>query len=342
MPFLTLSDQVPDFSGLRVAVVGDMIVDRYLFGRPSRLSREAPVMILQHVGEEFGAGGAANVARNVWALGARARVLGAVGQDDSGVQLCRVLEKDELRCDELLKIEGWTTPTKTRVMGAEPRRTLQQILRIDREPENGLDEEAIRAICDRVSCLSEDIDALIVSDYGYGVVSEELGKAARAACEAGVVVVLDPRASLTKFKGITAATPNIAELARATGHLVDDFNDHEVLSKAARTVIDKCEMKWLLVTMGNAGMSLFSRELPDLGVFVEASGAEEVIDVSGAGDTAAAAFALSLAAGVSGPEAMRIANAASGIVVMESGAAACGDSRLRAALPSSPMPVECS
>ena len=340
MPFLPISDQVPDFSGLRVAVVGDMIVDRYLYGRPSRLSREAPVMILQHVGEEYGAGGAANVARNVWALGARARVLGAVGQDDAGLQLCRVLEKDELHTDELLKIEGWTTPTKTRVMGAEPRRTQQQILRIDREPENGLDQEAAREICDRVAALVEDIDALIVSDYGYGVVSEELGQAARVACDAGIVVVLDPRSSLTKFKGITAATPNIAELARATGHLVDDLNDPVTLSKAAQTVIDKCELKWLLVTMGNAGMSLFSRELPDSGMFVTASGADEVIDVSGAGDTAAAAFTLSLAAGASGPEAMRIANAASGIVVMESGAVACRDSRLRAAMPKSPLPVE--
>jgi len=331
-------DQVPEFSELRVAVVGDMIVDRYLFGRPSRLSREAPVMILQHVGEEIGAGGAANVARNVWALGARARVLGVVGDDESGNQLLEVLKGSDLRTDELLTVKGWTTPTKTRVLGAEPRRTLQQILRIDHEPENGLNEEAVLSICDRVRSLTDELDVMIVSDYGYGVASEELSRAATDAAAAGMTVILDPRSSLTRFNGITAATPNIAELARSTGHTLEEFNDKEVLAAAAGEVLQSCNLAWLLVTMGNAGMSLFSPELPAAGMFVEASGADEVVDVSGAGDTAAAAFACALAAGASGVGAMRIANAASGVVVMESGTATCGDSRLRAALPGSPIP----
>ncbi len=335
MPVL---DQVPDFSSLRVAVIGDLIADRYLFGRPSRLSREAPVMVLQHVGEEFGAGGAANVARNVWALGARARVVGAVGDDDSGLQLRRVLDENDLRTDELLTVKGWTTPTKTRVLGAEPRRTMQQILRIDREPENGIDEETAFAICDNARSMIEELDVLIVSDYGYGVAGDELSEVAKSAAAAGVTVVLDPRSSLSRFQHITAATPNISELARSTGHTVGDFEDPEVLATAANQVLESCELAWLLVTMGNAGMALFGHEVPKAGLFVEASGSDEVVDVSGAGDTAVAAFACALAAGASGVDAMRIANAASGVVVMESGTATCGDSTLRAALPGSPIP----
>jgi rfaE bifunctional protein kinase chain/domain len=335
---MPLSDQVPDFSGLRVAVVGDLIADHYLYGRPSRLSREAPVMILRHVGEDIGAGGAANVARNLWALGARARVIGAVGDDETGRKLVAVLKASDLRTDEILTVDGRITPTKTRVLGAEPRRTMQQMLRIDREPDGEFDATTKHAISDRVRSVIGEIDALVVSDYGYGTASDELAEIAREASQAGVTVVLDPRESLSYFRGITAITPNLSELARATGHGTDDFDDWATLGKAARSLVEANDLKCLMVTMGNRGMSLFGRELPENGIHVASSGSDEVIDVSGAGDTAAATFSLALAAGMDGSSAMRMANAAAGVVVMESGTAVCTASKLRSALPKSPVP----
>ena len=334
---MPLSDQVPDFSSCRVAVVGDLIADRYLHGRPSRLSREAPVLVLRHQGEEIGAGGASNVALNLWALGARTRLFGALGDDESGDRLMAVLDEGTTRTNGVVRIPGWTTPTKTRVLGAEPRRTPQQILRIDREPDGPPDAATISAVVDGLRSVVDEVDALFVSDYGYGLVGEEVGEVAREMAAAGKVVVLDPRDSLPHFRGITAVSPNLKELARATGHVADDFDDLDVLTKAARSIVDEHDIGWLLVTMGNRGMSLFGREL-DGGVFVEASGSDTVIDVSGAGDTAAATFLLALAAGVDGPTSMRMANAAAGVVVMESGTALCTDSKLRSALPDSPVP----
>lgn len=335
---MSIADQVPDFSGLRVAVVGDLIADHYVYGRPSRLSREAPVMILRHAGEDVGAGGAANVALNLWALGARTRLLGAVGRDEFGGRLVEVIEGRDLRTGDVLAVEGWTTPTKTRILGAEPRRTLQQMLRIDREPDRPLAAEVRAALCDRLHALLPEIDALVVSDYGYGAVGEELAALAREASGRGVVTVLDPRDCLRRFGGITAATPNLAELARAAGRTVEELEDPQVLGDAAREVVQQSGLAALLVTMGNRGMALFGAELPAGGLAVEASGSDEVIDVSGAGDTAAAAFTLALAAGVPAADAMRMANAAAGVVVMESGTAVCTVSKLRKALPGAPLP----
>jgi rfaE bifunctional protein kinase chain/domain len=335
---MSLSDQVPDFSGVRVAVVGDLIIDHYLHGRPSRLSHEAPVIILQHVDEEFGVGGSGNVALNIHALGGRTRLVGAIGSHEAGAQLMEELERRDMRTGAILTAEGWTTPTKMRVLGAERQRTMQQMLRIDRDPDEPLDDSARAGICDNVRGLLGEIDALCISDYGYGTVGPELTEVAAEATQNGVVTVLDPRASLTYARGLTAIAPNLAELARATGHAVDDFEDPQTLAGAGRAVLEEKELKWLLVTMGNRGMGLFGRELPATGVFVEASGPDEIIDVSGAGDTAIATFTLALATGVSGPDAMRMANAAAGVVVMESGTALCTASKLRTALPEAPVP----
>lgn len=340
MQAMSLANQVPDFSALRVAVVGDLIADHYLQGRPSRLSREAPVMILQFVSEEIGGGGAANMALNLWALGARTRLIGAVGHDASSKGLLEVLSASGLATEDLLQVEGWITPTKTRVLGAEPRRTTQQMLRIDREPEAPLDDESVATICERVRSLKGEVDVLLISDYGYGTVGSPLAEAALELQRSGISVVLDPRHSMRQFAGITAMTPNLSELARCVGKRTEELEDPDAFREAAQTLLEDRDLRYLMVTMGNRGMTLFDREEYKRGVHVGSSGSEEVIDVSGAGDTAAATFALALATGVDGASAMRMANASAGVVVMESGTAVCGASKLRAALPKAPMPVE--
>jgi rfaE bifunctional protein kinase chain/domain len=330
---------VPDFTALRVAVVGDLIVDRYVFARPTRLSREAPVIVMRHAGEELGAGGAANVARNLWSLGARTMLLGAVARDAGGRDLLRLLGDDQIDVDAVQTLAEWTTPTKTRILGAEPGRTMHQVLRIDREPEAPIGADVRATIAADVRSLAGRVDALLVSDYGYGVVDEGVAAAAREVRDAGGVVVLDPRNGFDSMRGATAFTPNLAELANATGRRHEEMMDFPTVVTAAGELLDRSEPELLLVTMGNRGMALFSRDHRE-GVTIRPSGSESVVDVSGAGDTAAAAFTLALAAGLEGPRAMRLANTAAGSVVMEHGTAVCSLSKLRSDLPTAPQPSQ--
>jgi len=325
---------VPDFSRLRVVVVGDLVADHYLYGEPTRLSREAPVMVLAHRREELGAGGAANAARNLRSLGAEVSVLGVVGRDRNGRELLALLEREGIDVEAVETLPEWATPTKTRVLGAEPGRTPQQVLRIDREPAGVPPIEVRARLAARLA--ASELDAVLLSDYGYGLLSDELGVAARTLAAQGTVVVLDPRKSFDAFRELGAMTPNLGELALAARVLPEELETPAGLERAARALLARCAPEFLLVTLGNRGMCLFSRagEAP---LSVAAAGAEAV-DVSGAGDTAAAAFTLALAAGLDGASALRLANAAAGVVVMEPGAAACRLDRLRSALPLAPLP----
>jgi len=327
---------VPDFSALRVAVVGDLVADHYLFGEPTRLSREAPVMVLRHRGEELGAGGAANAARNLRSLGARVLALGVVARDRNGRELLELLERDGIDVSGVETSADWVTPTKTRILGAEPGRTRQHVLRIDREPE-GAPPAAVRVrLATRLVELEDHVDAVLLSDYGYGLLGEELAEAARASKAAGAVVVLDPRRLFEPFHGLSAITPNLGELARAARRAPEELASGAELARAARVVLGELGPEHLLVTLGNRGMQLFQRAEP-APLSVPAAGSE-ALDVSGAGDTAAAAFTLALAAGLDGARALRLANAAASVVVMEHGAAACALDKLRSALANAPLP----
>jgi rfaE bifunctional protein kinase chain/domain len=208
---------VPEFSGLRVAVAGDLICDHYVVAEPRGLSREAPVMVLRHRSESVGAGGAANVARNLRALGATTLCVGALGRDARGREVIERLEAEGVDVAAVRTEPGWSTPTKTRVLAAEPRRWPQQVLRIDREPEGPLGAAARARLADDVRALGGRIDALVVSDYGYGAVGDELAQAAAELAGQGVVVVLDPRRRATGFGALTALTPNLGEVAGLCG-----------------------------------------------------------------------------------------------------------------------------
>lgn len=330
---------VPDFSRLSVLVVGDLIADHSVHAEPRRLSREAPVMVLRHVSESIGAGGAANVARNLRALASRVLVLGVIGRDASGREVKRLLEVEQVDVSGIVSVPSYTTPTKMRVLAAEPRRSLQQVLRIDREPSEPAPATLRAEIAEKLARLGREVDAVLVSDYEYGLVGSEIAAAASDLARAGTVVVLDPRRSLDGFHGLTAITPNIEELARFTHTLAEELDDVVALRRAARDMCERADARHVLVTRGNLGMALFGAKLPDEGIAVEASGTDEITDVCGAGDTAAAVFTLSLAAGLAAQDAMVLANAASGVVVMESGAAVCRVSQLHAALASAPRPV---
>lgn len=337
--------RVPDFSSLSVLVVGDLIADHWLYASPRRLSREAPVMVLRHERERMGAGGAANVARNLRSLGAEVSVLGAIGKDANGRELLTLLEDEGIDTSGVELVPGAITPTKTRVLAAEPRRSLQQILRIDRDPVAPLAPEIRARVAARAFALGQHADAVVVSDYEYGCASREVGAAASELATNGRIVVLDPRTAIDGFEGLTALTPNVGEvahLARGAAFVPEGLDDPMALRTAARELLERAGCRYLLVTRGNLGMALFGREadgIPDEGVAVEASGSGEVTDVCGAGDTAASVFALALAAGAKPADAMVLANAASGVVVMEHGAAVCRPPQLAEALVSAPPAV---
>ncbi len=326
-----------DFSHLKVAVAGDLLVDHDLYAEPRRLSREAPVMVLRHVRDHLGAGGAANVARNLRALGCQVGVFGVVGRDDAGSRLLELLERESIATSGVLAIDGYVTPTKTRVLAAEPRRDAQQILRIDREPVRAVEGTDRATVASALRAAAGSLHAVVLSDYGYGLVGGEIGDVARAIAAAGGVAVLDPRAAVGDLGGLTAMTPNLEELARCTGLRPEDLDGRAALAAAARTLLRLAGCRYVLVTRDSLGMALFGAGLPAQGTFVAASGTERISDVRGAGDTAAAVFALALAAGRSAPDAMVLANAAAGVVVLEHGAAVCGVDELDGALDGAPM-----
>jgi rfaE bifunctional protein kinase chain/domain len=333
------TSRLADFSKLHVAVVGDLIADHYIYAEPRRLSREAPVIVLRHAGERIGAGGAANVARNLRALGSGVCVLGVVGRDEQGAELLRLLGEESVGTSGVRRLDRYQTPTKTRVLAAEPRRNLQQVLRIDREPDRTIEPPVRAAIAGELAAIGGGIDALIVSDYEYGLCDAEIGFAAGELSRAGKVVVLDPRREVNHFSGLTALTPNVDELAGFTNTAPDRLGDRWELANAAKALLDSSGSRLVLVTRGNLGMALFGEGLPPEGVVVEAWGTNAITDVCGAGDTAAAVFALALAAGYPAVEAMYVANAASGVVVLEHGAAVCTIDALDKALATAPAPV---
>jgi D-glycero-beta-D-manno-heptose-7-phosphate kinase len=328
-----------DFSKLRVAVVGDLIADHYIYAEPRRLSREAPVIVLRHACERIGAGGAANVARNLRALGCGVRILGIVGRDHQGGELLRLLRAELIETSGVRVLDGYQTPTKTRVLAAEPRRNLQQVLRIDREPGRAIGTPVRDTIARELISMADVVDAVVVSDYEYGLSDAEIGVAAGTLSRAGKVVVLDPRREVHHFRGLTALTPNVDELARLTNTAPDQLHGQRELGNAARALLSSVGCRFLLVTRGNLGMALFGAGLPEGGIAVEAFGTDAIVDVCGAGDTAAAVFTLALAAGHPAPEAMHLANVASGVVVLEHGTAVCTVDALQLALAGASTPV---
>ena len=322
-----------------MAVFGDAICDKWLFAEPRRLSREAPVMVLSHKEERLGAGGAANVARNLVALGAEVSWIGAVGADVSGREILRLIEEEGVDTSSVRLVPEWTTPTKTRVLAAEPRRHPQQIMRIDKEPETPLPDEVRGALAASLAERGSSFDAVLFSDYEYGALGKEAAEAGRALAAGGTPVVLDPRRTAHTFHGFTAWTPNVGKLSLLAGVQEAELADGSLLAKTALALLEESGCRWLLVTRGNQGMALFGEGLPEGGAAVEASGRGDVTDVCGAGDTAASVFTLGLAAGVDPAEVMAMANAAAGVVVRERGAAVCTSIELEEALLAAMAPV---
>jgi len=312
---------VDAFSARRVLIAGDLIADEFIYGEVARVSREAPVLILKYDATELVAGGAGNAANNVAALGGRARLAGVAGQDPEGRRLLASFPRGVDRTP-VIRSRDYKTPVKTRILAGGVHSPKQQVVRIDREPGWPLEDGAGAMLIKKIGPLVADCDAVILSDYGSGLVTPSLADAVRRAVSSRqrrrpVRVLVDSRYRLLDYHNLTACTPNQSEVEQALGIRIDD--DAAVLERAGRLLLRKTGMAAVLITRGSHGMALFERKQPTslLPIF----GSDEVADVTGAGDTVIATFALALAAGGSFYEAARLANYAGGLVVMKRGTA---------------------
>jgi len=311
-----------------VVVVGDLLVDEYLFGRPARISREAPVLILRFTERELSLGGAANAVNNVHALGARVIPIGVVGRDAAGEELRALLGTAGIPTDGIVVEPGRRTPVKTRIMAGGYQATRQQVVRVDREPSGEPQPTTEDALIARLTAVAERADAVIISDYGYGTVTPRVLEALRAvARRTDAVVTVDSRYDLPRFTGLTAATPNEAELEALAGVPADDERGVE---KAGRQLLERLDARLLLITRGSRGLALLEREGGS--TFIPIHGTDEIADVTGAGDTVISAFTVALAAGAAPVEAATLANVAGGIVVMKRGTATVSAAELAQAL----------
>ena len=312
-----LSAILSRFHKTRVVIVGDLIADEYLYGKPARISREAPVLILRFTGRQVKLGGAANAAHNVHALGAMASAVGVLGSDHAGDEVVQLFHEAGIRTDGILRVPDRLTPVKTRLMAGGHESTRHQIVRLDREPEPGMPPDVETQIVERLKALGRDAQAFLVSDYGYGTVSARVYEAVLASSrENGAIVAVDSRYDLPRFRGATAATPNEPEVEALVG---EELDDERSIEKAGRAVLEWLDARFLLVTRGNRGMALLEREGPV--TFMPIHGTDEIADVTGAGDTVISAFTVGLAAGAAPSEAAWLANVAGGVVVMKRGTA---------------------
>ena len=308
--------RLADLSAARLLIVGDVMLDRYWFGDVTRISPEAPVPIVKIERSEERPGGAANVARNVAALGAQVGLLSVVGDDEAGRSLLRLLEASGVAVN--LHVDpAISTTVKLRVIGRQ-----QQLLRIDFETSPS--HEVLRAKLLEFATRLGDCDAVILSDYGKGGLTH-IGEMIRLARDAGKHVLVDPKGDdFSKYAGATVVTPNRAELRAVVGR----WQDPEELARKAEALRAGLGLDGLLVTRSEEGMSLFHAG----GALHERAVAREVFDVSGAGDTVIATLAVMLAGGAGWEEAVHVANVAAGLVVGRFGTAVVGRDELAAAL----------
>ncbi len=318
-----LESLLDGFGRVRLLVLGDLVLDEYLWGDVDRVSPEAPVPVVHVRDESVVLGGAANVARNAVALGGEVALCSVLGDDAAGRRVADLLKDLGVDSGPLISVPGRPTTRKTRIIARS-----QQVVRFDRETLEPLDPAMGRRLLEALERALPSVDGLVVEDYGKGVLSRRIATAAmRGASEVGVPVVVDPKVAVAPYRGAALLKPNLREAESLAGVSIRGPED---LERAAQRLRRKIGGGAVVVTRGGDGMTIFEgdgagRDVPTV--------AREVFDVQGAGDTTIAALALALRAGGSLPEAAVIANAAAGVVVGKVGTATASRDDVRAALP---------
>ncbi|HEV8582618.1 MAG TPA: PfkB family carbohydrate kinase [Thermoanaerobaculia bacterium] len=326
---------VDAMAGRPVAILADLVADVFVTGTPKRISREAPVLILSYQGEKLTPGGGANAIANVAALGGRPLPLGIIGDDSHGRGLLAELEARGVETAGIVVRPGYRTPTKVRILGGAKHAIKQQIVRYDIEETLVLTEAERGRFCALLKEWAGEARVAILSDYGYGAVEPAMLSRVRTALGEEATLVADSRFRLGEFAGLDGATPNEEEAEALLGSSIND--DPARLEHAGRRLRERLEARFLLITRGSRGMSLFH---PAVSAHLPVSGTDQVADVTGAGDTVIGTFALALAAGAVPLEAALLANYAGGVVVMKMGTATCSPEELRRAIETDPRPLE--
>src|SRR5215470_13065901 len=309
-----LIDIIRRFADQKIVIIGDAIADRFVHGSISRISREAPVFILQHQHTETLPGGAANCAMNLVALGAKVSLISVTGNDEAGNELRAKLENAGVNIDGVIASDKIQTTTKVRILAGHSHSSKQQVIRIDYEGVSLNDGDVRSALLNKLQQATKTANALVISDYNYGVVDAQAVETIRK--NAGIPVLVDSRFHLLDYPGFTAATPNQEEVENLVG---TSISSAEQLEQAATELKHRLGHRALLVTRGGEGMTLVEHDAA--AVHIQAVGAQQPVDVTGAGDTVIATFTLALASGASFADAARLANYAGGLVVMKRGTA---------------------
>ena len=314
-----LKQVISKFNKAKVLVVGDLILDEFIWGNVSRISPEAPVPVVWVDSENFMPGGASNVANNIRALGGDVYIAGVVGNDSRGEVLQGLLRKKGVHCEGIFSDKSRPTTQKTRVIAHH-----QQVVRIDREIVKPIPDAVMDDILAYIRGTLPKMDALIIEDYGKGVIVPKLVRAiVKLAKKYGKVISVDPKEThISYYRGVTTLTPNHHEAASAVGFKI---KDDATLEKAGRAMLKKLRCDSALITLGENGMAIFEDgkkmvKIPTV--------AQEVFDVSGAGDTVISALTLALAGNASVIEAAHIANCSAGIVVGKVGVAVTDQAEL--------------
>jgi D-glycero-beta-D-manno-heptose-7-phosphate kinase len=324
---------VESFPKVTITVLADLVADEFVFGEISRVSREAPVLILKHRDRKVVPGGGANAIYNLADLGVTVLPVGVVGDDEAGRLLIRAFRHKRIPVSGVLKDKSYSTVTKTRILAGFAHTAGQQVVRLDSEPAEGPNSHLRRELVLAARQYGRASDALLVSDYGYGAATPALLKLIREKRSLErIPVALDSRHRMLEFSGITAATPNESEVEHALGIRIGD--DWERLLAAGDQVAGQLNLESLLITRGKDGMVVFPRRHRPVDIPIY--GTDEVADVTGAGDTVIATFTASLAAGATAEEAAHLANYAGGIVVMKRGTATVSQQELLDAIEKAP------
>ena len=304
-------------------VLGDLVIDEYVYGRTQRVSREAPVLVVRYDAQALVLGAAANAAANLASLGAKVTVVGLCGEDEMGASLRALLRERRISAAGLVAVAGRPTARKTRILAGDLHTTRQQVLRIDREGGGRAPAEAERALAAALEKALGRAHAWLISDYGDGAVPPALIARAVAYARAGGLVCADSRHNVADYRGLPWVTPNEPEAAIATGASIEDEADAR---RAGQKLLRITRGAGVLLTRGAQGLALFERGRPAR--FVPPFGGVDAADVTGAGDTVAAIFTLALAVGASPIDAALLANVGGGLVVAKRGTATLGPAEL--------------
>ncbi len=321
---------IENFNKAKVAVIGDIVADVYVYGRQFKLSREAPVIVAKYENEEVLPGGAGNIINNIASLGAAVYPIGLIGNDANGKGLLYYFVNRNIDTKGLFTCDGRITITKTRFLVGDSHTTKRQVVRFDREPDTILDSKVEQKIIDYIDRIKNIIDLWIVSDYGYDMVTRSIIECIGVLAK-DKIVVADSRHRIKEFKSVTIITPNESEAAEATSR---EINNKDDLYEAGKQLLSEVNTKAVLITRGNRGMTLFE----DNGKIEEipVCGKNEVIDVTGAGDTVASVFSLSMVSGASFLQAAKLSNYGASVTVMKNGPATIDKSELIQAIDNSP------